>query len=79
LHPFTWRTTTVIPKRWLARRGDAGRLGICPDVIECLPDIGTVRDDGDDAPQATIDGAQELEYLVDEDNRYWGSAAMPML
>lgn len=30
-------------------RGDAGWLRLHPDVIEYLPDIGTVRDEGDDA------------------------------
>jgi hypothetical protein len=61
LHLFTWRITTVIPKR---------RPGICPDVVQDVPDIGAVRNEGDDAHLPTTDGAQEREHLVDAGNQH---------
>ena len=54
-----------IPKRRPARRGDVGCFGLHPDVIEYLPDCGTVRYEGDDADLTTADCAQEREYIVD--------------
>jgi hypothetical protein len=36
----------VIPQRRPARRGDAGRLGFHPDVIEDVSDVGAAGDEG---------------------------------
>ena len=44
---------TVIQKRWSECRGDVRWFGLHPDVFEYLPDVGTVRDEGDQAHPAT--------------------------
>jgi hypothetical protein len=36
----------VIPQRRPACRGNVGRLGCHPDVIENVSDVGAVRDEG---------------------------------
>ena len=46
---------TAFPQGRRTCRGDVWRLRICPDVIEYLPDISTVRDQGDDAHLPTTD------------------------
>ncbi len=43
-------------------RGNVGRLATFLDVTKYLPDIGTVRDEGEDAHLATTQWTQEREY-----------------
>lgn len=66
----TDRRITVAPQRWPERWCDVLRLRLDPDVIEYLPDIGAVRDEGDDAHLPAADGAQEREHLIDAGNQY---------
>lgn len=54
----------VIPKRRPACRGHVRRLGLHPDVVEYLPDVGTVGDEGNDAHLPTAQGAQKRKHLV---------------
>ena len=58
---------STIPQRRPARRGDARRLCLCPDVLQYLPNVGAVGDEGDDADLPAAAGAQEREHLVDAD------------
>ena len=39
--------TTVIPQRWPARRGYARCLGVHADVVQNLPDLRALGDEGD--------------------------------
>ena len=59
------RITTVNPQRRPACQGDVRWLRICPDVIEYLHDVDPVHDEGDQAPLATTDGAQQREHFID--------------
>ena len=49
-------------------RGDVWGLRTCPDVIEYLPDVGTVRDKCDKPHLSTAHGAQQWEHLVTTGN-----------
>ena len=57
LDALTGLRITVLPQRWPACRGQARRLGIYPDVIQYLPDIGAARDESNNAHLATTQGA----------------------
>src|SRR5664280_759281 len=61
---------TFLPQRWPACRGDVWRLTVHPDVIEDLPNVGTVRDERDQAHLATTDWAQQREHLVDAGDQH---------
>ena len=60
----------VLPHRRSTRWCDVWRLRLHPDVIEHVPDIGAVRDEGDDAHLPTADGAQQREHLVDSGDHH---------
>ena len=47
-----------------------GWLGICPDVVQDVPDFGAVRDKGDDAHLPAADRAQKRKHLVDARNQH---------
>lgn len=49
---------TGIPQRRPACRGYAGWLSLHPDVMQLVPDIGTVGDEGDDARLPVADRAK---------------------
>ena len=70
LNGFTVLRITVIPQRWPACRGDARRLCLCPDVFQYLPDVGAVRDEGDDAHLPATQGAQQREHFVDSGHQH---------
>jgi hypothetical protein len=61
---------TVIPQWRPARRGDAGWLAICPDVVQDLPDICAMCDERDDAHLPTADRAQQREYFVNTGHQH---------
>ncbi len=46
LPSLSCQRNTVIPLGWPACRGYPGRVEIRPDVIQDVPDVGTVRDEG---------------------------------
>ena len=59
------RITTVIPQRWPACWGYARGIGLHPDVLQYLPDIGAVRDERDQPHLPTAHRTQQREHLVD--------------
>ena len=60
----------VVPKWWPACRGDGWRLGLHTDVLQDLPDIGTVRDERDDAHLTTADRAYQRKNPVDAGDQH---------
>ena len=62
---------TVIPQGRSTCRGYVWGLRICPDVFEYLPDVGTVRDERNQAHLPTTKRAHQRENLIDagEQNR----------
>ena len=60
----------VVPKRWPACRGDGWRLGLHTDVLQDRPDIGTVRDERDDAHLTTADRAYQRKNPVDAGDQH---------
>lgn len=61
LAAFIRQCITPIP----ACRGIVRRLTVQPDVVQDVPDVGTVRDEGNDAHLPAVDGAHKRKYLVD--------------
>ena len=57
LRSLSYQRVTVIPQWRPARRGDAGRLGNYPDMVQDVPDIGAVCDERDDAHLPTAQWA----------------------
>ena len=56
---------TVIPQGRSTCRGYVWGLRICPDVFEYLPDVGTVRDERNQAHLPTTKRAHQRENLTD--------------
>ena len=70
LNGFTGLRITVIPQRRPACRGDARRLCLCPDVLQYVPDVGAVRDEGDDAHLPATQRSQQREHFVDSGHQH---------
>jgi len=61
---------TTIPQRRTARRGDARRLCLCPDVLQYLTNVGAVGDEGDDSHLLATQGAPQREHLADAGDQH---------
>ena len=65
LNTLTGLRIGAIPQRRPACRGDARWLCLRPDVVQYLPDVGAVRDEGDDSHLPATDRAEQREHLID--------------
>jgi len=59
LDTIAHRHISPVPQRRPACWRDARWLGLCADVLQYLPDVGAVRDEGNDSHLACADRAQQ--------------------
>jgi hypothetical protein len=59
-----------VPQRRPSCWCDARRFCIHPDVLQDVPDVGAVSDEGDDAHWPVTNRAYQREHLVDAGNEH---------